>query len=313
MGGAMALAGFSIAQAEEYPTRPISVAACYPAGGGVDRNLRIIERVAQRYLGQPLLLQYKTGGSGTVAMQYLKAADPDGYELVICDNGGSIIAPVAQGIDLGLDDITPIAQVSFVPWVLTARAEAGYETLEDFIKAARESDTPTSLEISGLATSDHFGFLLLLKAAGLSPDMFKWNPHGGGGPKMRAMLANEGDLMLEDAGEIAGYVRAGTLVPLAVAAAERLPQLPDVPTMKELGYDVTAGMSTVLYAPGGLTPERLEILRAAMRQIKEDPEVINALELTSQDPATFIVDGYEALWERDFNDAEELLKEVIGR
>jgi tripartite-type tricarboxylate transporter receptor subunit TctC len=200
-----------------------------------------------------------------------------------------------------------------VPWVLTARAEAGYETLEDFIKAARESDTPTSLEISGLATSDHFGFLLLLKAAGLSPDMFKWNPHGGGGPKMRAMLANEGDLMLEDAGEIAGYVRAGTLVPLAVAAAERLPQLPDVPTMKELGYDVTAGMSTVLYAPGGLTPERLEILRAAMRQIKEDPEVINALELTSQDPATFIVDGYEALWERDFNDAEELLKEVIGR
>lgn len=313
MGGAIALAGYSVANAEEYPTRPISVAACYPAGGGVDRNLRMVERVAAKYLEQPLLPQYKTGGSGTVAMQYLKAADPDGYELAICDNGGSIIAPVAQGLELGPDDVTPIAQVSFVPWILTARAEAGYETLEDFINAAKASDTPTPLEISDLATSDHFGFLLLIKEAGLSPDSFKWNPHGGGGPKMRAILANEGDLLLEDAGEIEGYVRAGTLVPLAVAATERLPQFPDVPTMRELGYDVVAGMSTVLFAPAGMAPERLETLRNAMRQVKDDPDLIAAFELTAQNPETFIVDGFEESWKQDWNNAKELLEAVLKR
>ena len=97
----------AIAQ-DGYPDRPISVAACYPAGGGVDRNLRMVERVAAKYLGQSLLPQYRTGGSGTVAMQYIKEAEADGYELAICDNGGAIIAPIAQGLDLDADDFTPI-------------------------------------------------------------------------------------------------------------------------------------------------------------------------------------------------------------
>ena len=124
---------FSInANAGVYPDRPISIAACYPPGGGVDRNLRMVERVASKYLDQSLLPQYVTGGSGTVAMQYITAADPDGYDLAICDNGGAIIAPIAQGLDLGASDFTPIAQVSFVPWIMTAGADSGFNSMDDF-------------------------------------------------------------------------------------------------------------------------------------------------------------------------------------
>lgn len=302
---------YSFAQ-DTYPERPISVAACYPAGGGVDRNLRMVERVVAKYLGQSFLPQYRTGGSGSVAMQYIKDADPSGYELAICDNGGAIIAPIAQGIDLGPDDVLPIAQISFVPWVLTVRGESPYQSLNDLIKAAQESDEPISVEISDIASSDHYGWLLLLKSAGLSPSNFKWTPHGGGGPKMRAILAAEGDLLLEDAGEISQHVQEGMLRPLAVMAPTRLPELPDVPTLTELGHDVVAGSSVVLYAPAGLAADRVERLRTAMSEIKEDPALLKAFELTAQDPNTFVVEGFEETWRNDWGNATTLLKEALA-
>ncbi|MCY4542488.1 MAG: tripartite tricarboxylate transporter substrate binding protein [Rhodobacteraceae bacterium] len=303
----------STASAQDgYPDRPISVAACYPAGGGVDRNLRMVERVAAKYLGQSLLPQYRTGGSGTVAMQYIKDAEPNGYELAICDNGGAIIAPIAQGLDLDADDFTPIVQVSFVPWIMTTRASSPYDSVDAFIEAAKASESPIAIEISDIATSDHYGWLLLLKEAGLSPDKFKWNPHGGGGPKMRAIIAGEGDFLFDDAGEISGYVDNGTLRPLAVASSSRLPQFPDVPTMRELGYDVIAGSSVAMYAPPGLSDDKVEALQAAMREIKQDPALLKAFELTLQDPDTFIVDEFEAMWRKDWSNAAELLKAALG-
>ena len=295
-----------------YPDRPISVAACYPAGGSVDRNLRMVERVASKYLGQSLLPQYRTGGSGTVAMQYIKGAEPDGYELAICDNGGAIIAPIAQGLDLDADDFTPIAQVSFVPWIMTARAGSDYDSLGAFVDAAMAAEEPIAIEISDIATSDHYGWLLLLKQAGLSPEKFKWNPHGGGGPKMRAILAGEGDLLFDDAGEIEGYVNDGTLRPLAVASSSRLPQFPDVPTMQELGFDVIAGSSAAIYGPPGLPDDIVSTLQGAMREIKEDPALLRAFELTLQDPNTFVVDEFEPAWRKDWENAAELLKAALG-
>ena len=305
----------SPAFAADYPTRPINIAACYPAGGGVDRNLRMVERVAAKYLGESLLPQYRTGGSGTVAMQYIKGADPDGYELAICDNGGAIIAPIAQGLDLSADDFTPIAQVSFVPWIMTARASSAYDSVESFVKAAKAAKKPISIEISDVATSDHYG--RMAAASSSRPD----SPPGCSNgirmavvaPQMRAIIAGEGDLRLDDAGEIEGYVKNGTLRPLAVAAASRLPQFPDVPTMRELGYDVIAGSSVAIYAPPKLSADKTETLRKAMRQIKQDPALLKAFEMTLQDPETFIVDAFEASWRKDWANAAELLKAALSR
>ena len=102
---------FSInANAGVYPDRPISIAACYPPGGGVDRNLRMVERVASKYLDQSLLPQYVTGGSGTVAMQYITAADPDGYDLAICDCASvdpSNAASRKRRVAMGREGVTP--------------------------------------------------------------------------------------------------------------------------------------------------------------------------------------------------------------
>jgi putative tricarboxylic transport membrane protein len=315
---AVSLALFTVslpaAAQEAYPDRPISVASCYPAGGGVDRNLRIVERVAANHLSQPLLPQYRTGGSGSAAMMYIKDADPSGYELAMCDNGGAIIAPIAQGLDFSADDVRPIAQISFVPWILTVRAGSPYQSVEDLVKAAKESADPIAVEVSDLASSDHYAWLLFLKAAGLAPSDFRWKPHGGGGPKMRAILANEGDLLLEDAGEIASHVKAGTLRPLAVMSENRIPEFPNVPTLKELNYDVVAGSSVVLYAPGRTPDDRVAVLHEALSKVKADPLLAESFQKVAQDVNSFIVsDEFEADWRKQFALAKELLAEALGR
>jgi len=308
--GMLVGAGTVLAQ-EDYPDRPISVAACYGAGGGVDRNVRMIERVAPDHIGQSLLIEYRTGGSGTVAMQYISEADPDGYSLASCDNGGAIIAPIAQGLDFDGDDVTPIAQISFQPWLMTTRANSPYESVEDLVAAAKSSGEPIAIEISDIATSDHYGWLQFIKAAGLDPSRFKWNPHGGGGEKMRAIMAGEGDLLNDDAGEIEQHVKAGTLRALAVYNDKRLPNFPDVPTLKELGYDVTSGSAIALFAPPGLSEEKANKLREAMKEIKADPILIESFQLSLQDPDTFIVDGFAESWKEDWANARELLSAVL--
>ena len=129
---------------------------------------------------------------------------------------------------------------------------------------------------------------------------------------MRAILAGEGDLFFDDAGEIAGYVEAGDLVPIAVAANSRLAQFPDVPTMKELGYNVIAGSSVAIYAPPGLSADKVSVLQNALNGIKEDPALLKAFELTLQDPTTFVVDGFAEAYENDWENAGELLRAALA-
>ena len=120
-------------------------------------------------------------------------------------------------------------------------------------------------------------------------------------------------LFFDDAGEIAGHVKAGKLVPLAVAAETRLPQFPNVPTMKELGYNVIAGSSVAIYAPPGLSQDKVNTLRGAMKKIKKDPALLKAFELTLQDPNTFVVDAFPAAYASDWKNAGELLKAALAK
>jgi len=310
-GCALTISSGSVDAQEDYPSEPISVAACYGAGGGVDRALRIIERVARPYLGEPMLVEYVLGGSGSVAMQHVQNADPDGYTLTMCDNGGAIIAPIAQGLDFDASSVTPIAQIVFQPWILTARVGSPYTSIQDVIDAANDGDEPVAVEISDMGTSDHFGVLLFANAADIELSSFKWNPHGGGGEKMRAIMAGEGNIINDDAGEIEQHVRAGTLKPLAVAGVERHPSFPDVPTFRELGYDVIAGQQIALFGPPDMPEERVTIIREALAEMKTDETLISAYEAALQDPETLVIDGFAEQWEKDWETAPDILRSIL--
>src|SRR5690606_7046726 len=203
---------------------------CQPAGGGNDRNLQTLVPFGKKYLGQNIIVQYRTGSGGTLAMQELKAAEPDGYTLVLCDPGGTILGPIAQNIDFEAADVVPIARVAFIPWILTVHTSTPYMKVEDLVEAAAREPGQIKAAIADIASADHYMWLRFTKAAGLGPNGLRWIPYGGGAPKVRAMLAGESLLDMLFLSLIQGPVKEGIMRPLAVASTERLPELPDVPT-----------------------------------------------------------------------------------
>ena len=128
---------------------------------------------------------------------------------------------------------------------------------------------------------------------------------------MRAIMAGEGNLINDDAGEIEQHVRAGTLRPLAVAGIERHPSFPDVPTFRELGFDVIAGQQIALFGPADMPQDRVTRLREALAAMKEDPTLISAYEAALQDPETLIIDGFAEQWEQDWETAPGILRSIL--
>ena len=297
-----------------FPDKPITVNVCQPAGGGTDRNLQTLVPFAERHLGQSFIVQYRAGAGGTLAMQEIKAAPKDGHTLVFCDTGGSLFGPIAQNIAFKPDDVIPIAQVTDVPWVFTVHASTPYKTVQDVIDAAKKAPGQLKASIADIASADHYTWLLFARASGLGPQGFRWIPYGGGAPKVRAMLAGESQLDMLLPSLIMEPMKNGIMRPLAAAAPARLKELPDVPTFRELGFDVVDGLSISLFAPTGTPQAVVDKLRAGVMKIKADPEFHTIYNRLGQDLNTFVAgDVYAATWKKTWADAPELLRAVMKR
>ena len=297
-----------------FPDKPITVNVCQPAGGGTDRNLQTLVPFAERSLGQPFIVQYRAGAGGTLAMQEIKAAPKDGHTLVFCDTGGALFGPIAQNIAFGPNDVIPIAQVALVPWVLTVHTSTPYKSVQDVINAAKKSPGQIKASIADFASADHYTWLLFARASGLGPNGFRWIPYGGGAPKVRAMLAGESHIDMLLPSLILEPMKNGIMRPLAVAAPARLKELPDVPTFRELGFDIVDGLSISLFAPAGTPQPVIDKLRAGLMKIKADPEFQTIYNRLGQDLGMFISgDEYAVTWKKTWSEAPELLRAVMKR
>lgn len=311
---AILLAGPAFAAAQGYPVKPVTINNCYPAGGGVDRNLRAIEGPLGKILGQTILPQYRTGAGGTLAMSEMKSATPDGYTLTICDNGGGIIAPIAQGLDMSANDFVPIAQITNTPWILVAHRSQPYKSVQELVAAARAKPGTPKASIADIASSDHFTWLLFARAVKLPLTAFRYVPHGGGGPKMRAMLAGEAELDMLLAPLIIDHVKSGVIRPLGVTGTKRVAVFADVPTLRELGVDVVEGLSVVLYAPGKTPKAVVDTLRSAMDKVRADAQFQDVYGKMGQDLDSFVPGAaFEAPWRAYWDNARSTLKELTRK
>lgn len=296
-----------------FPDRPIVINVCQPPGGGVDRNAQALVPFGERYLGQPIIIQYRPGAGGTLALQEMADVEPDGHTLVLCDPGGAVFGPIVQNLDFGADSVIPIAQVSLIPWILTAHSSTPYESVEDLVEAARAAPGTVRGSIADVASADHYTWLLFAREAELGPNGLRWIPYGGGAAKMRAMLAGEAEVDMLLMSLIRDPLAEGTVRALAVSSTERLAEIPDVPTFSELGLDVVDGLSVALWAPAGTSPDRVAILRDAMVSIRNDPEYQALYAQLGQDIGGFSSgDEYQDMWEATWASAVELLQAVIA-
>lgn len=312
--GALLCTAIAASPAYAFPDKPIVVNGCQAAGGGNDRNFQALMPFARQALGQPLVPQYRTGAGGTQALQEMANVEKDGHTLVVCDQGGAIFGQIAQGLKFGADDAIPIVRISFVPWILTVHASQPFTTVEEFVKAAKENPGTIQASIADVGSADHYTWLAFTKTSGIGASGLRWMPYGGGAPKVRAMLAGEAHADLLILPLVRDAIKDGTVRVLAVAGAERLPELPDVPTFKELGYDIEDGLVTAIWAPGGTPQENIDVLREKFAEVAQNPEYQKIYAQMGQDISGFMSgDDYQQRWDSLWIEAPILLREAFAQ
>lgn len=261
----------TVTPAQPYPNKPITMVVPFAPGGIADLTGRVLAPVMSNTLGQSIIIENRAGAGGAVGMAHLAKQKPDGYALMMALS--SIVIIPASDVVSGraptykMADFTPIALVSADPIVLLVSASSPWKTLDDLIKDAKAAPGKISYSSSGIYGTSHTGTEMLAQAAGVR---FLHVPYQGGGPSMTALLAGNVEFVAQSPGVANPHVKAGKVRILASWGATRQPSIAEVPTMKELGYDVEFTIWAALFAPAGLPPDVFAKVRDAVRQTMQD-------------------------------------------
>lgn len=274
--------------AQGYPTRPITLVAPYAAGGDSDFSGRNLAAVAHKYLGQPVIVSNRVGASGMIGSQFVRSAPADGYTLLVSRGGSQAIVPALDSKSpYKWNDFTMISLLDLNPVVLVVRPDSRYRTFKDLIDDIRANPGKLNYSTAGANTTQNLAAQLMFQLMGLPKDAAVQIPYKGGGEATTAVLSNQVQFVLNNLTTLIGQIKGGTLRPLLTTTAERLKDLPDVPTARELGIpqlESSMGWSG-LYGPPGLPPEVVNRWVEALRKIAVDPDWLRGNEAIAGIPA----------------------------
>lgn len=256
--------------AEWRPVKPIEMVIMGGQGGGADRLARLFQSIIQKndLSPMPILPVNKGGGSGAEALRYLK--DKQGDPHVIMATLNSYYTTPLQ-VDIGVDiaDFTPIARMAQDTFALWVRPESGITSLEQYVEAVRAAGGSWKMGGTGTGQEDSLLTAMLEQEFGLK---YVYVPFNGGGDVAKALVGGHIDSTVNNPSEALPFSQAGRATPLGAFTAERIPAMPDVPTMRELGHDLTYEMQRSFVAPGGLTAEQTAFYQTMMGKLAEIPE-----------------------------------------
>ncbi|MBR0652907.1 tripartite tricarboxylate transporter substrate binding protein [Roseomonas terrae] len=276
-GAAASLATPALAQ-PQWPDRPIRVVVPFAAGGPSDIVVRLLAPRMTAVLGQPVVADNRAGAGGVTGVDVVAKAAPDGYTIGIGSAGGLAISP---RLDRGtpydpLRDLAPITLGVLVPEPLCVPAATPYRTVAELIAAAKAQPGKLNYGSAGSGSMPHLAGELFRTAAGIDVTHVSYR---GGAPLTTALLQNEVQLGFADLPILLPHLRAGTIRALAVGTERRLPWIPDVPTMTEVGLPTVDANNWHGFVAPARTPEPiLEKLHAAIAGALNDPEIRRALD-----------------------------------
>lgn len=282
--GAAALALPAVAQQQPYPIKPVRIVVPYPPGGVSDAVARAIGEKLAAGMGQSFVIDNKAGASGTIGVDAVAKAAPDGYTL-----GFSAISPLVLSPHLGKVpydptlDVVPVVSVMYSPVLLLATPATNARDFRDLMAQAKEKPRMVRWATSGAASLGH---LMLEQLQEQSRVEMVHIPYKGGGQQVTDALSGQFEILSTNAGPaISEHIKAGKLRPLAVGAPRRLESLPNVPTLAELGY-ARANVSSQfgIFAPGGIPPRLLDRLNAEINTVLQLPEIRSRLLATDNVP-----------------------------
>ena len=291
------LAPGAVAQ-EPYPTRPVSIVNPFPPGGIADLTARPLASTFERLLKQPFVVVNKPGAAGAVGAQFASVAKPDGYTLLVALVSISSTPEVdklfGRPPTYTRDQFVGIARLNADPPVLAVNGP--WKTLKELIDDAKKRPGEITFASSGPYGASHLPLEMLLQAAGLK---MRHLPTTGGGPATTAVLGGHAQLWASPPALAAPHVEAGKMRALATWGATRLAAFPDVPTLKELGYDIEYYIWTGLFAPKAVPANVIQALRDATRRAMQDDEFKAAMEKAKTPIAYQDADEFKAFWDAD--------------
>jgi tripartite-type tricarboxylate transporter receptor subunit TctC len=261
------VAGTATAQPRDFPSKPIELVVPFQPGGGTDALARAFADATRKHMPQSVVIVNKPGASGAIGWQDVVNAKPDGYRLAV------VTVELTTLPHMGLakftyDDLTPIARLNADQAAITVRADAPWNTVEEFIAAAKKESGKVSVGNAGNGSIWHLAAAALEDKTGTK---FNHTPFQGAGPAVLALLGGHIDAVAVSPAEVTTYVQAGKLKTLAVMAEQRVPGFEKVPTLKERNIDLVIGTWRGIAAPKNTPPEVVAYLKDVAKKAADEP------------------------------------------
>ena len=256
--------------AQNFPSKPVTLIVPWPAGGSTDIAMRAIAEAASKHLGQPIIVDNRAGGSGTVGPAQMAAtAKPDGYTIAQIPITVFRLPLMQQTTWDANKDFTYIAHLTGYTFGVTVKADSQFKTWDDVIKFAKENPGKVTYATPGAGTSLHIGMEQIAAKSGVK---FTQVPFKGGAETNAAVLGGHTTLQADSSGW-KGLVEAGQLRLLMIWTDKPSPNYPGVPTLQQLGYPFVFDSPFGIAGPKGMDPKIVAILHDAFKKAIDDPAV----------------------------------------
>ncbi|SFP54203.1 tripartite tricarboxylate transporter substrate binding protein [Variovorax sp. 770b2] len=274
-----------LAQAQTYPSKPITIVVAYPAGGDTDVLARAIGSKLSLRLGQPVVIENRTGGAGTIGTGYVARARADGYTLLLAPNTIAITPHVLKGVSgASIDpaaELTSIVQLGSQSLFVVATVSTGVSNVKELVTRIKDGKV-MAYASPGNGSPMHILGELFDKSAGVRITQI---PYRGSAPAVADLVGGQVPMMYSTLGPVAPHIQSGKLIALGVADPKRSPFLPDVPTLAEQGYKgAEVGAWQALMGPKGMAPDVVQLLNRHVNEILRMPDVIARMDTIALTP-----------------------------
>lgn len=247
------------------PERPINIIVGFAAGGGTDATARLIASSAQEFFDVPLVVVNRPGASGTLAAEIVAGSQPDGLTLLVAGGSESTSVPNHLKTNYSLDQLRGVIRINREHMVIVTKAGSGLKTADDIVAAAKADPDGLTFGSSGPASILHSAFLVFAKQAGIEMTHV---PFQGGAPALAALLGGHIDMTILTPGDAKAQAEAGN-VNLIATTSDRAPQLPDLASLSELGYDVNVENMKGLVVQADTPDEVVQYLHDRFKEAME--------------------------------------------
>jgi tripartite-type tricarboxylate transporter receptor subunit TctC len=288
------------AAAQSYPTRPIRMVAATSPGGITDYLARVAATNLTSMFGQTVVVDNRPGATGTVAVDLVSKASPDGYTLLTVAGGNIVITPFLYR-SLPVDPVNalaPVFNIAGAPQLLIVPGSLPVKDLREFIALAKASPGSINYASAGLGSTTHLAADHFARLAGVE---LVHIPYKGVGPALADLIAGRVQMLSVGLGPVQSHLKSGALKALTVASKRRLDALPDLPTSAEAGvpgYEMTTWFG--IFAPRATSPKILQLLNARLQTVIDDPRIRKSLLDSGIEPIGGSVESFAELVRSDY-------------